>query len=139
VSENFEAKIDDYIAVRLRLLLPIISTNTPVQRDTGKRFLKDAPVGSKKLDPGVFRSAMYFKYAHALAQPGEVVGILAAQSIGEPSTQMTLNTFHLAGKGDVNVTLGIPRMRELIMTAGNNIKTPSMILPMKAGMYALRL
>lgn len=39
-------------------------------------------------------------------EPGEPVGVLAAQSVGEPSTQMTLNTFHLAGGGGVNVTLG---------------------------------
>lgn len=37
------------------------------------------------------------------------MGLLAAQSIGEPSTQMTLNTFHFAGRGEMNVTLGIPR------------------------------
>ena len=42
---------------------------------------------------------------------------------------MTLNTFHLAGHGGVNVTLGIPRLREIIMTAGQKIKTPSMIIP----------
>jgi len=69
------------------------------------------------------------KYIHCLTEAGEAVGVLAGQSIGEPSTQMTLNTFHLAGKGEVNVTLGIPRLRELIQTAGS-IKTPSMTLPM---------
>ena len=46
---------------------------------------------------------------------------------------MTLNTFHLAGHGDVNVTLGIPRLRELIMFTGGNIKTPTMTLPLKKG------
>ena len=45
------------------------------------------------------------------AAPGEAVGVLAAQSVGEPSTQMTLNTFHMAGRGEANVTLGIPRLR----------------------------
>lgn len=45
---------------------------------------------------------------------------------------MTLNTFHLAGKGEVNVTLGIPRLRELIMAAGNPCKTPFMALPLTA-------
>jgi len=58
------------------------------------------------------------------------VGLLAAQSIGEPSTQMTLNTFHLAGRGEVNVTLGIPRLREIIMTASKLIKTPMVELPL---------
>uniref|UniRef100_A0A6P7GYM7 DNA-directed RNA polymerase n=1 Tax=Diabrotica virgifera virgifera TaxID=50390 RepID=A0A6P7GYM7_DIAVI len=50
-------------------------------------------------------------------------------SIGEPSTQMTLNTFHFAGRGDMNVTLGIPRLREILMMASRNIKTPSMEIP----------
>ena len=57
------------------------------------------------------------KYVESLAAPGEAVGILAAQSVGEPSTQMTLNTFHMAGRGEANVTLGIPRLREILMTA----------------------
>lgn len=73
---------------------------------------------------------MYLKYLNSLADPGEAVGLLAAQSIGEPSTQMTLNTFHLAGRGDVNVTLGIPRLREIIMVASKVPSTPSMVLPM---------
>jgi DNA-directed RNA polymerase I subunit RPA1 len=73
-------------------------------------------------------SLMTAKYFHSLADPGEGVGAIAAQSIGEPSTQMTLNTFHLAGHGGANVTLGIPRMREILMTATEKLKTPSMLL-----------
>lgn len=49
-------------------------------------------------------------------------------SVGEPSTQMTLNTFHLAGHGAANVTLGIPRLREIIMTAAKKPATPTMKL-----------
>lgn len=78
-----------------------------------------------------FRQLCYMKYRRSLADPGENVGTLAGQSIGEPSTQMTLNTFHLAGKGEVNVTLGIPRLRELLMTNGSNLKTPFMLLPLR--------
>ena len=53
-------------------------------------------------------------------QPGELVGILAAQSIGEPSTQMTLNTFHLAGVASKsNVTRGVPRLKELLKVTQN--------------------
>lgn len=66
---------------------------------------------------------------NSLVVPGEPVGLLAAQSIGEPSTQMTLNTFHFAGRGEMNVTLGIPRLREILMFATDNIKTPSMDIP----------
>ncbi len=73
---------------------------------------------------------MHLRYLRSLAAPGEAVGVLAGQSIGEPSTQMTLNTFHMAGRGEANVTLGIPRLRELFMTASTEIKTPVMTLPL---------
>ena len=57
--------------------------------------------------------------------PGEMVGALAAQSIGEPATQMTLNTFHFAGvSSKSNVTRGIPRLRELLHVT-HNPKSPS--------------
>ena len=69
------------------------------------------------------------KYSSSICSPGEAVGSIAAQSVGEPSTQMTLNTFHLAGAG-ANVTLGIPRLREIIMTASRSLKTPTMTVPL---------
>jgi DNA-directed RNA polymerase I subunit RPA1 len=75
---------------------------------------------------------MELKYLRSLIDPGEAAGVLAAQSIGEPSTQMTLNTFHLAGFGAGNVTLGVPRLREIIMTASRNIKTPNITLQMRS-------
>ncbi|KAM7264624.1 hypothetical protein ACFE04_002307 [Oxalis oulophora] len=73
------------------------------------------------------------KFLASLAQPGEPVGVLASQSVGEPSTQMTLNTFHLAGRGEANVTLGIPRLQEILMTASKEIKTPVMTCPLLEG------
>ncbi|KAL9703026.1 hypothetical protein quinque_006544 [Culex quinquefasciatus] len=82
---------------------------------------------------------MKIKNSGALAAPGEPVGLLAAQSIGEPSTQMTLNTFHFAGRGEMNVTLGIPRLREILMLASRNIKTPSMEIPFKPHKSAKKL
>jgi len=54
-----------------------------------------------------------------------MVGAIAAQSIGEPTTQMTLNTFHYAGVSTKNVTLGVPRLKEIINIA-KNTKTPSL-------------
>jgi len=60
-----------------------------------------------------------------LVNPGEMVGSIGAQSMGEPATQMTLNTFHLAGVGTKNVTLGVPRLKEVINVA-STIKTPSL-------------
>ncbi|KAJ7167370.1 beta and beta-prime subunits of DNA dependent RNA-polymerase [Mycena crocata] len=65
------------------------------------------------------------KFNQAIVNPGEMCGTLAAQSIGEPATQMTLNTFHFAGVSSKNVTLGIPRLKEIINVA-TNIKTPSL-------------
>ena len=67
----------------------------------------------------------------SVAHAGENVGTIAGQSVGEPSTQMTLNTFHLAGHGAGNVTLGIPRLKEILMTTPNNIKTPYMTVQFK--------
>lgn len=65
------------------------------------------------------------RYQTACIAPGEMVGIVAAQSLGQPITQMTLNTFHAAGISAVNVTLGVPRLKEII-NVSKNIKSPSM-------------
>ena len=81
-----------------------------------------------------FQALMYAKYYRCQAAPGEAVGVIAGQSVGEPSTQMTLNTFHMAGRGEANVTLGIPRLREILMTAAATIKTPVMTLPLLEGL-----
>ncbi len=65
------------------------------------------------------------RYNRSIVNPGEMVGTLAAQSIGEPATQMTLNTFHFAGvSSKSNVTRGIPRLQELLSTS-SNLASPS--------------
>lgn len=64
-------------------------------------------------------------YDYSLVEPGEAVGILAAQSIGEPGTQMTLRTFHYAGVAELNVTLGLPRLIEIV-DARKSPSTPVM-------------
>ena len=63
--------------------------------------------------------------AGKIAQPGEAVGALASASLGEPCTQMTLKTFHFAGIGSMDVTLGVPRINE-IFNAADDIRTPVM-------------
>lgn len=70
------------------------------------------------------------KFNRARSNPGEVCGVLAAQSIGEPATQMTLNTFHNAGIASKNVTLGVPRLKEVI-NVSKNIKTPGATIYLK--------
>ena len=64
-------------------------------------------------------------YMESLVEPGEPVGTVAAQSIGEPGTQMTLRTFHYAGVRELNVTLGLPRLIELV-DARRTPETPMM-------------
>ncbi|CAH6720811.1 DNA-directed RNA polymerase II subunit RPB1 [[Candida] jaroonii] len=65
------------------------------------------------------------QFQKSIVHPGEMVGVIAAQSIGEPATQMTLNTFHYAGVSSKNVTLGVPRLKEILNVA-KNIKTPAL-------------
>ena len=57
---------------------------------------------------------VYKEYKESLAPPGECVGVISAESIGEPGTQMTLNTFHFAGVSEMNVTTGLPRLIEVL-------------------------
>ncbi|CAH1164054.1 unnamed protein product [Phaedon cochleariae] len=94
-----------------------------------EKMLEDFQPFKRKKHKKEFRNAIKLKAMQSVCNPGEPVGLLAAQSIGEPSTQMTLNTFHFAGRGEMNVTLGIPRLREILMMASKNIKTPSMEIP----------
>lgn len=88
-----------------------------------KNKASEAPISKK-----TFTALVNIKYMKSVIEPGEAVGVVAGQSIGEPSTQMTLNTFHLAGHSTKNVTLGIPRLREIVMTASTSISTPQMTL-----------
>jgi DNA-directed RNA polymerase II subunit RPB1 len=70
-------------------------------------------------------------YKRAIIAPGEMVGMIAAQSIGEVSTQMTLNTFHFAGVASKsNVTRGVPRIEE-ILSLSSDIKQPTLTVFLK--------
>nr|KAF6430073.1 RNA polymerase I subunit A [Molossus molossus] len=118
VSETFEKKMDDY------------------SREWASQAEKSYEKSELSLDR--LRTLLQLKWQRSLCDPGEAVGLLAAQSIGEPSTQMTLNTFHFAGRGEMNVTLGIPRLREILMVASANIKTPMMSVPVLNTRKALK-
>ena len=115
----------------------VIGSLPSVLYNLTQTFIKDKQSAAardsfkKTIKKDDFSSLISLKYINSTIQPGESVGIIASQSIGEPSTQLTLNTFHLAGHGSVNVTLGIPRLREILMTASATIKTPTMTLPFK--------
>ena len=66
-------------------------------------------------------------YERSKVEPCEAVGVVAAQSIGEPGTQMTMRTFHYAGVAEINVTLGLPRLIEIV-DARKIPSTPTMTI-----------
>ncbi|MBW2970548.1 DNA-directed RNA polymerase subunit A'', partial [Candidatus Woesearchaeota archaeon] len=70
------------------------------------------------------------EFSKMKVEPGECVGLVAAESIGEPGTQMTLDTFHFAGVSEMNVTIGLPRIIE-ILDGRKEIKTPMMEIFLK--------
>jgi len=76
-----------------------------------------------------FLDESFRRYRRAVAEPGSAVGAMGAQSIGEPGTQMTLKTFHFAGIASMNVTLGVPRIKEII-NASKIISTPVIEVPL---------
>ncbi|THH26811.1 hypothetical protein EUX98_g7375 [Antrodiella citrinella] len=118
-SERFAEKVEEYVKLNPHGLLKAKKDPLPIKR-------RKDPLPAKR-----FRTLMNVKYMRSLVDPGEAVGLLASQGVGEPSTQMTLNTFHFAGHGAANVTLGIPRLREIVMTASKKPKTPSMTMTMR--------
>jgi len=71
------------------------------------------------------------EYEHMSVEAGEAVGLVGAESIGEPGTQMTLNTFHFAGVAEMNVTMGLPRIIE-ILDGSKSLSTPMMEIYLKS-------
>lgn len=96
---------------------------SPKELLVNKRFHRRALV--------LLLETVVLKYKQAVVHPGEMVGVVAGQSIGEPTTQLTLNTFHLAGTASKsNVTRGVPRIEEILRLT-NNPKNPSMTVFLK--------
>jgi DNA-directed RNA polymerase subunit A' len=85
---------------------------TPMLIDELKQSLTKAKLTTAGVERAI--ESTVEQYKRALMEPGEAVGIVAAQSIGEPGTQMTLRTFHYAGVREQNVTLGLPRLIEIV-------------------------
>ncbi|KAI3388319.1 hypothetical protein SNEBB_004677 [Seison nebaliae] len=131
--DNFLLRIIDYDTLLERFRptssLDCISDKMDHMLNTYIEENEHAFRNSNMINPEDFLNLMKFKISNSFVEPGDAVGLLAAQSIGEPSTQMTLNTFHFAGRGEMNVTLGIPRLREILMVASANLKTPNMSVP----------
>lgn len=93
--------------------------------DNLMRELKGVKITKKQLDEIVKNTLATYEYSRI--QAGEAAGVVSAQSIGEPGTQMTMRTFHYAGVAEINVTLGLPRLIEIV-DARKNPSTPMMTI-----------
>ncbi|MDO9518169.1 MAG: DNA-directed RNA polymerase subunit A'' [Methanosarcinaceae archaeon] len=87
-------------------------------------------VSKKEMEEIIERVMESYKYA--CVEPCEAVGVVSAQSIGEPGTQMTMRTFHYAGVAEINVTLGLPRLIEIV-DARKSPSTPMMTVALDEG------
>lgn len=97
----------------------------PSIKEAIENGLKGATVSSEQLDDIISQVAS--DYEHSKVESCEAVGVVAAQSIGEPGTQMTMRTFHYAGVAEINVTLGLPRLIEIV-DARKIPSTPTMTI-----------
>jgi len=94
-------------------------------KDNLLRELKNVKLTKKQFDEIMKRTLATYEYSKIEA--GEAAGVVSAQSIGEPGTQMTMRTFHYAGVAEINVTLGLPRLIEIV-DARKNPSTPMMTI-----------
>ena len=110
LSEKYDKKVE--------------AADLPVKtKDQIRKFLAEKEITDTQFKQILER--VIKEYKSTRIEPCEAVGVIAAQSIGEPGTQMTMRTFHYAGVAEINVTLGLPRLIE-IMDARKEPSTPTM-------------
>lgn len=123
------------LGVRLQQFFPLPAVCWPLQLalawDLCPAALREAGLHSVAAFEATLAPIITRRVLRALVAPGESVGIVAAQSIGEPSTQFTLNVFHHAGLLQRHLTVGVPRLKELLH-ASVRIRTPTMTVPFRA-------
>ena len=105
-----------------------MTENLPLPKnlvDALRSDLQKVKVTKKQLEDIVEHALESYEYARI--EPCEAAGVVSAQSIGEPGTQMTMRTFHYAGVAEINVTLGLPRLIEIV-DARKNPSTPMMTI-----------
>ena len=125
IEENFE-KMSKLSYAPLTKLFKIMYYFylSPKELLVNKRFHRKALI--------VLLETISLKHRESIVHPGEMVGVIAGQSIGEPTTQLTLNTFHLAGvSSKSNVTRGVPRIEEILRLT-KNPKNPSLTVYLKS-------
>jgi len=121
ISEDFKSELKDFMMG--------VAARLDSARKSFKKEGKELSPVEKQLERVTISQMLKFvkkckeKYMKAVMEPGTAVGALCAQSIGEPGTQMTLKTFHFAGVASMNITLGVPRIKEII-NASKKISTP---------------
>jgi DNA-directed RNA polymerase subunit A' len=142
------AKSDHGKAVNVSRLIEQVNLTMGKGRAASKAYIRNKLVGmenqltpllSRELSNNLSKAGLSRKgvnnlislttenYRKSLVEPGEAIGIIAAQSIGEPGTQMTLRTFHYAGVREQNVTIGLPRLIEIV-DARRVPSTPTMTI-----------
>jgi len=122
IEDNLESDIEKKIFERSKEL------GVPLPLATVKEIASyyiSGEIDDNMLDEVIKRAVK--EYSWALVQPGEAVGIVAGQSVGEPSTQLTMRTFHYAGAAEMNITTGLPRFIEIV-DARKDISTPMMTI-----------
>ncbi|XP_062226032.1 DNA-directed RNA polymerase III subunit 1 isoform X1 [Phragmites australis] len=128
-SQEFKKELTKFLEERIKLLK---STRRALHLDEDHVGKKDScieefiaanisGISAKQLQ--VFLDTCLSRYHSKKIEAGASIGAIGAQSIGEPGTQMTLKTFHFAGVASMNVTLGVPRIKEII-NAAKKISTP---------------
>ena len=116
-QKQFKACSDEFLA-SLKTFL-----DEQIVKFAAKKGVRDSKNAISKKQLNSFLELCRSKYSRAIIEPGTAVGAIGAQSIGEPGTQMTLKTFHFAGVASMNITLGVPRIKEII-NASKKISTP---------------
>ncbi len=102
----FEGKYEDLVELAQKIL------PKSIYQELEEKVISSDKL-TKRSKEKILREALR-QYVLSLSQPGEPVGVVGAQSIGEPGTQMTLRTFHYAGLMEFDVTLGLPRLIEIV-------------------------
>jgi DNA-directed RNA polymerase III subunit RPC1 len=113
----FRRDIRDFMLAQVKEMEAAVASGLP--EDYVISMLRITPTQLR-----LFLEGCAARYQRSLVEPGTAVGAIGGQSIGEPGTQMTLKTFHFAGMASMNITMGVPRIKEII-NAAKAISTPA--------------
>ncbi len=116
---------EDYILNKVKEKSEVLPLK--IRKELEEELLKIKP--SKEAVDIIVEEAVK-RYFNSLAEPGDAVGVVTAQSIGEPGTQLTLRTFHFAGVGEQSILKGLPRLIEIV-DARRTPSTPTMYIPLE--------